>query len=90
MQGERGEAGAAEEGFAFQWSSLPLKILFHEKKGGVRQRKAAVKVAELNSGGVLNTVRSNNWRNCPTQQMLSPPLVTGTFILTIMGFCVCV
>lgn len=27
MQGERGEAGAAEEGFAFQWSSLPLKIL---------------------------------------------------------------
>lgn len=39
MQGERGEAGAAEEGFAFQWSSRPLKILFHEKNGGVRQRK---------------------------------------------------
>lgn len=70
MQGERGEAGAAEEGFAFQWSSRPLKILFHEKNGVLDKERADVKLTEMNPEGAPNTVRSNNLRNCPTQQIL--------------------
>lgn len=50
MQGERGEAGAAEGGFGFRGSGLPLKILFTENTGALGQERAGGNLPELLTG----------------------------------------